>query len=52
MKPVQVDAQYLNTLLKTLVMLERKAVRGGVPPKGAQTAAARGLELRREFSRG
>ena len=52
MKPVQVDAQYLNTLLKTLVMLERKAVRSGVPPKGAQTAAARGLELRREFGRG
>jgi len=52
MKPVQVDAQYLNTLLKTLVMLERKSVRGGVPPKGAQTAAARGLELRREFGRG
>ena len=52
MKPVQVDAQYLNTLLKTLVMLERKSVRGGVPPKSAQTAAARGLELRREFGRG
>jgi hypothetical protein len=52
MKPVQVDAQYLNTLLKTLVMLERKSVRGGVPPKGAQAAAARGLELRREFGRG
>ena len=52
MKPVQVDSQYLHTLLKTLVMLERKQARGGVPPKGAQAAAKRGLELRRQFGRG
>jgi hypothetical protein len=33
-------------------MLERKQARGGVPPKGAQAAAKRGLELRRKFNRG
>lgn len=31
---------------------EVKAERGGVPPSAAQSAAKRGLELRREFGRG
>lgn len=52
MKVVLVPASSVNVLAKTLSMLEQKADRGGVPPKGAQEAAKRGLELRKQFGRG
>lgn len=49
---VKIAPTTLNVLTKTLSMLEQKADRGGIPPKGAQDAAERGLKLRREFGRG
>lgn len=52
MKVVLIPASSIGVLTKTLSMLEQKADRGGIPPKGAQSAAKRGLELRREFGRG
>lgn len=49
---VMVPPSSIGVLTKTLSMLEQKADRGGVPPKGAQAAAKRGLELRKQFGRG
>ena len=49
---VIIPGSAIKTLQQTLDALEAKAERGGVPPKGAQQAAARGLELRRKFGRG
>lgn len=52
MRNVIIPASTIAVLQQTLDALESKAARGGVPPKGAQTAAARGLELREQYGRG
>lgn len=52
MTKVNIPASTYKVLSDTLAALETKAERGGVPPKGAQSAAARGLELRKKFGRG
>jgi hypothetical protein len=52
MKVLLIPASSIGVLTKTLSMLEQKADRGGVPPKGAQVAAKRGLALRKQFGRG
>lgn len=52
MTKVTIPASTFKILSDTLASLEAKAARGGVPPKGAQAAARRGLELRKEFGRG
>lgn len=49
---VVIPASTVALLEKTLDALEVKAERGGVPPQAAQSAAKRGLELRRKFGRG
>lgn len=52
MQKYRIPVSTVKTLQNLLEVLEAKAERGGVPPKGAQSAARRGLELRREFGRG
>ena len=47
-----IPASAVALIERTRDALEVKAERGGVPPSAAQSAAKRGLELRREFGRG
>lgn len=52
MARIVIPASTVALLERTKASLEEKAARSGVPPKAAQAAARRGLELRREFGRG